>query len=65
MTVQVNCRANVVPDYYRYWKDHELPSLFPQDYFALVYHARAALHRMRRRWALVTAFWKQGRLIDE
>jgi len=39
-----------------YWKNHELPNLCPQDYFAQSDHARAALRRMRRRPTLVTAF---------
>jgi hypothetical protein len=47
-----------------YWKNHELPNLCPQDYLALSDHARAALRRMRRRPTLVTAFWKQARLLD-
>jgi transposase len=55
---------NPVEFLWGYWKNHELPNLCPQDYFALGYHARAALRRMRRRPTLVTAFWKQARLLE-
>jgi len=54
---------NPVEFLWGYWKNHELPNLCPQDYLALGYHARAALRRMRRRPTLVTAFWKQAKLL--
>jgi transposase len=54
---------NPVEFLWGYWKNHELPNLCPQDYFALGYHARAALRRMRRRPTLVAAFWEQAKLL--
>jgi len=57
-------RGNPVEFLWGHWKHHELPNLCPRDYFALSYHARAALRRMRRRPTLVAAFWKQARLLD-
>lgn len=45
-----------------YWKHHTLPNLYPRDFGELSLHARHALRRMRRRPALVAAFWKQAEL---
>jgi len=40
-----------------YWKHHELPN-FCAISPSSAYHARQALRRMRRRPALVVAFWE-------
>lgn len=53
---------NPVEYLWGYWKQHELPNLCPKNFGELSHHARQALHRMRRRPSLVTAFWKQARL---
>ena len=55
---------NPVEFLWGYWKNHELPNLCPQHFFALGVHARAALRRMRRRPTLVTAFWEQAKLLE-
>jgi len=41
-------------------KQHELPNFCSQDFGQLSTHARRALQRMRRRPALVSAFWEQA-----
>ncbi|HLJ89944.1 MAG TPA: transposase [Candidatus Angelobacter sp.] len=51
---------NPVEYLWGYWKHHELPNLYPEDYAALSYEARQALGRMRRRPTLISAFWKQA-----
>jgi transposase len=43
-------------------KHHDLPNLCPKNLWRLSEHARKTLRRMRRRPALVTAFWKQAKL---
>jgi len=53
---------NPVEYLWGYWKQHELPNLCPKNFGELSQHARKALRRMRRRPALVTAFWKQAKL---
>lgn len=53
---------NPVEYLWGHWKYHELPNFCPKNFFQLSYHARRALHRMRRRPTLVTAFWKQAEL---
>jgi hypothetical protein len=45
-----------------HWKHHELPNLYPKDFWQVSQHSRQALRRMRRRPRLVTAFWKQAQL---
>jgi transposase len=42
-----------------YWKHHELPNFCPHDFSQLSYHARQEL---RRRLAVVIAFWEQVNL---
>ena len=53
---------NPVEYIWGYWKHHELPNFCPRDFAQLSYHARQALCRMRRRPALVMAFWEQADL---
>jgi transposase len=53
---------NPVEYIWGYWKKHELPNLCAKDLVQLGYLGRQALRRMRRRPALVRAFWKQARL---
>jgi len=53
---------NPVEYIWGYWKHHELPNFCPRDFNQLSYHARRALRRMRRRPALVMAFWEQADL---
>ncbi len=53
---------NPVEYIWGYWKHHELPNFCPRDFSQLSYHARQALRRMRRRPALVMAFWEQANL---
>lgn len=53
---------NPVEYLWGYWKHHTLPNLCPRDFEELSLHARHALRRMRRRPALVAAFWKQAEL---
>lgn len=53
---------NPVEYLWGYWKHHELPNFCPKDYAQLSGFARNALRRMRRRPALVSAFWKQAEL---
>ena len=48
-----------------HWKRHELPNLCPDDIAQLSLAGRQALHRMRRRPRLITAFWKQASLFPE
>lgn len=55
---------NPVEYLWGHWKKHELPNFCPKNYGELSYHARRALRRMRRRPALVTAFWKQAELFE-
>ena len=55
---------NPVEYLWGYWKQHELPNFCPKNLAELSGHARQALHRMRRRPALVTAFWKQAKLFE-
>lgn len=43
-------------------KQHQLPNLCPKNLWELSVHARRALRRMRRRPALVRAFWEQADL---
>jgi transposase len=45
-----------------HWKQHELPNFCPQNLAQLSIHARRALHRMRRRPALICAFREQAEL---
>jgi transposase len=56
---------NPVEYIWPYWKQHELPNLFPKDHWQLSEGARRALRRMRRRPRLITAFWKQASLWPE
>ena len=49
---------NPVEYIWGYWKNHELPNFCPRDFAQLSNHARRALARMRRRPALVMAFWE-------
>jgi hypothetical protein len=53
---------NPVEYIWGYWKHHELPNFCPRDFAQLSHHARRALARMRRRPALVMAFWEQAEL---
>jgi transposase len=53
---------NPVEYLWGHWKHHELPNLCPKDFWKLSFHARRALRRMRRRPALIDAFWKQAEL---
>ena len=53
---------NPVEYIWGYWKHHALPNFCPRDFSQLSYHARQALRRMRRRPALVMAFWEQANL---
>jgi len=53
---------NPVEYLWGYWKHHELPNFCPKDFYQLSTFAKKALHRMRRRPTLVTAFWKQAEL---
>jgi transposase len=53
---------NPVEYLWSHWKQHELPNFCPQDFGQLSVHARRALQRMRRRPALVCAFWEQAEL---
>ena len=55
---------NPVEYLWGHWKHHELPNLCPEDFGRLSHHARRALCRMRRRPALVEAFWHQAGLFD-
>lgn len=55
---------NPVEYLWGYWKQHELPNLCPKNFGQLSQHARRALRRMRRRPALVTAFWRQAKLFE-
>jgi len=48
---------NPVEYIWDYWKHHELPN-FCAISPSSAYHARQALRRMRRRPALVMAFWE-------
>ena len=54
---------NPVEYLWGYWKQHELPNLCPKTFGELSHHARQALRRMRRRPTLVTAFWRQAKLL--
>jgi transposase len=54
---------NPVEYLWGYWKWHALPNLCPRDFGELTGHARQALRRMRRRAALVAAFWKHAELL--
>ena len=51
---------NPVEYIWGYWKHHELPNFCPHDFTQLSLAARRALARMRRRPALVMAFWEQA-----
>ena len=53
---------NPVEYIWGYCKHHELPNFCPRDFAQLSHHARRALARMRRRPALVMAFWEQAGL---
>ena len=53
---------NPVEYTWRYWKHHECPTCAPHAFSQLSYHARQALRRMRRRPALLMAFWEQADL---
>jgi len=53
---------NPVEYLWGYWKHHELPNFCPRDFAQLSLAARCALKRMRRRPALVMAFWEQAEL---
>ena len=53
---------NPVEYIWGYWKHHELPNFCPHDFTQLSVAARSALARMRRRPALVMAFWEQANL---
>jgi len=53
---------NPVEYIWGYWKHHELPNFCPHDFTQLSLAARRALARMRRRPALVMAFWEQANL---
>jgi transposase len=55
---------NPVEYLWGYWKQRELPNFCPKNLAELSGHARQALRRMRRRPALVTAFWKQAKLFE-
>jgi len=50
---------NPVEYLWSHWKQHELPNFCPKTFGELSHYARKALHRMRRRPTLVTAFWQQ------
>lgn len=45
-------------------KQHEIPNFCPRDLSQLSHTAIRCLRRMRRRPALVTAFWRQAGLFD-
>jgi transposase len=53
---------NPVEYLWSHWKQHELPNFCPTTFGQLSHHARQALRRMRRRPALVIAFWQQAEL---
>jgi transposase len=55
---------NPVEYIWGYCKHHELPNVCPKDYAQLQGGTRRALRRMRRRPALITAFWKQASLFS-
>ena len=55
---------NPVEYLWGHWKMHELPNFCPRNLGHLGIEARRALRRMRRRPALVSAFWKQAGLFD-
>ena len=55
---------NPVEYLWGYWKHHELPNLCPKNLAELSHYAQQALRRMRRRPALVSAFWKQAELFE-
>jgi transposase len=55
---------NPVEYIWGYWKQHELPNVCPKDYWQLNQQARYTLRRMRRRPALIVAFWKQASLFE-
>ena len=44
------------PVEWAHWKQHELPTVCPKDYYQLSEAARRTLRRMRRRPRLITAF---------
>ena len=46
-------------------KHHELPNVRAKNLSELSHHAIRALRRLRRRPALVTAFWKQSGLFEK
>lgn len=56
---------NPVEYIWGYWKHHELPNVCPRTFGELSFWARRTLRRMRRRPALVEAFWKQSGLFDD
>ena len=51
---------NPVEYLWSHWKQHQLSNFCPQTFAQLSHHARRALKRMRRRPALVMAFWEQA-----
>jgi transposase len=53
---------NPVEYLWSHWKQHELPNFCPQNFGQLSHYARKALRRMRKRPALVIAFWRQAEL---
>jgi transposase len=53
---------NPVEHIWGYLKSREIPNLCPRELWQLSDAAKRALRRMRRRPALVTAFWKQADL---
>src|SRR5437879_4935068 len=53
---------NPVEYLWSHWKQHELPNFCPTTFGQLSHYARQALRRMRRRPALVVAFWQQANL---
>lgn len=49
---------NPVEYLWGYWKQHQLPNVYPKDYWQLRQAARRPLGRIRRRPRLISAFWK-------
>ena len=55
---------NPVEYLWGHWKHHVLPNVCPKDLWQLSEGARRTLKRLRRRTALITAFWHQSSLFD-
>jgi len=55
---------NPVEYIWAHCKHHELPNVCAKNLWDLSEGARRSLKRMRRRFRLITAFWKQASLFD-